>query len=121
MIFLADLIVVVHLAFIAFVLLGGLLALKWRWVVWLHLPAAVWGGLVEAMGWYCPLTPLEYRLRAAGGAEGYSGAFVERYLLPLVYPAELTRELQLVLAAIVIMVNVAIYVLLWRRRQGVHS
>ena len=114
----ADLVVLVHLAFVLFVVLGGLLALRWRWMPWLHLPAAIWGAAVELFGWYCPLTPLENSLRRAGGAAGYEGGFVERYLLPLLYPGDLTREIQLVLGALVVLVNVAIYLVVWRRRRG---
>jgi Protein of Unknown function (DUF2784) len=113
---LADAVVFVHLAFIAFALAGGLLALRWPRVVWLHLPAALWAALVEFAGWYCPLTTFEVRLRMAGGGEGYAGDFVERYILPVLYPAELTRGLQMVLGAIVVGVNVAVYLWLWRRR-----
>ncbi len=115
---LADLVVFAHFAFIVFVLLGGLLALRWRRAPWLHLPAAVWGVAVELLGWFCPLTPLETYLRRASGAAGYSGGFVERYLIPIVYPAELTRELQLLLGCAVLGINVAIYLVVWRRLRG---
>ena len=96
-------------------LLGGLLAFRWRWVPVVHLPAVVWGATVELFGWVCPLTPLENLLRRAGGGEGYSVTFIERYLVPLVYPAELTRELQFVLGGVVIAVNAAVYVVVLRR------
>ncbi len=112
---LADLVVLLHLAFIAFVLLGGLLALRWRRVPWLHLPAAVWGVAVELCRWLCPLTPLENRLRRAGGAAGYPGGFVEHYLIPVIYPADLTRERQLLLGCAVLAVNAAVYLVVWRR------
>ncbi len=115
---LADLVVFAHVAFIVFVLLGGLLALRWPRAPWLHLPAAVWGVAVELLGWFCPLTPLETHLRRASGAAGYSGGFVERYLIPIVYPAELTRELQLLLGCAVLGSNVAIYLVVWRRLRG---
>src|SRR5262245_65287315 len=97
---LADLVVVVHLAFIAFVVLGGLLALRWRWIPWLHVPAVVWGALLEFRGWTCPLTPLEDWLRGRGGAGASPPDFVDRYLLPVVYPEALTREGQIVLGVI---------------------
>ena len=112
---LADLVVLAHVVFIVFVLLGGLLAFRWRWVPVVHLPAVVWGATVELFGWVCPLTPLENLLRRASGGEGYSVTFIERYLVPLVYPAELTRELQFVLGGVVIAVNAAVYVVVLRR------
>ncbi len=112
---LADLIIVVHLAFIVFVLFGGLLALRWRWMPVAHLPAAMWGAAVEFFGWVCPLTPLENMLRRAGGGAGYSVSFIEVYLVPLVYPAELTRELQFFLGGIVVAVNAVVSFLVLRR------
>ncbi|WP_454711475.1 DUF2784 domain-containing protein [Cupriavidus nantongensis] len=118
---LADLVVIVHGLFIVFVVAGGLLALRWPRVAWLHLPAAVWGVLIEWSGWICPLTPLENLLRRAAGQAGYSGGFVERYLLPLIYPAGLTPAVQLWLGLVVLAVNVAIYALWWRRRRHHHS
>lgn len=117
---LADVVVVVHLGFILFVALGGFLALRWRWMPWVHLPAAAWGALLELGGWTCPLTPLENRLRQLAGVEGYAGGFVERYLLPVVYPAALTREGQMVLGVLVCVVNAAVYVLVWQRRNAAH-
>lgn len=113
---LADLVVLLHLAFVLFVVLGALLALKWRAVMWLHLPAAVWGALVELNGWICPLTPLENWLRTQGGGQRYDGDFLVRYLLPILYPTGLTREAQIVLGIVVVVVNGAIYGWLWRRR-----
>ena len=118
---LADLVVGVHALFVAFVVVGGLLALRWPWVAFLHLPAAVWGALIELQGWICPLTPLEKSLRAAAGESGYEGGFIDHYLLPVLYPAGLTRQVQLVLGTAVIVVNVAIYALLLRRRAGARA
>ncbi|EYS97536.1 membrane protein [Cupriavidus sp. SK-4] len=115
---LADLVVIVHGLFILFVVAGGLLVLRWPRVAWLHLPAAVWGVLIEWSGWICPLTPLENMLRRAAGQAGYSGGFVERYLLPLIYPAGLTPAVQLWLGLVVLVVNVAVYALWWRRRRA---
>lgn len=112
---LADAVLILHLCFILFVVLGGLLTLKWPWVAWLHLPAATWGALVEIMGWVCPLTPLEVALRRAAGGAAYDTTFVERYLVPLVYPSALTREMQVALGALVVGVNVAVYGAVWRR------
>jgi hypothetical protein len=114
---LADALVVIHGTFIIFVVAGGLLALRWPRALWAHAPAAVWGALIELAGWICPLTPLENELRRRGGEAGYSGGFVEHYLLPLIYPAELTRMTQLVLGALVVAVNVTVYAVVIRRRQ----
>lgn len=116
----ADAALVLHLAFIAFALFGAVLALRWRWVPWLQLPAAAWGAWVEFAGRQCPLTGIENRYRALAGQGGYETSFVERYLLGVIYPDGLTREVQLVLAAIVVGVNVAIYgyVLIRRRAPG---
>ena len=111
---LADLVVLIHSLFILFALLGGLLALRWHWMPWAHLPAACWGTFVEIFGWFCPLTPLENSLRRAGGATGYSVGFIERYLLPMIYPAELTRESQVILGCVVIVFNVVVYFAVWR-------
>lgn len=114
----ADAVVLLHLAFILFVALGGLLALRWPRVAWAHLPAVIWGTLIELTGWICPLTPLENRLRAAAGDPTYTGGFIDRYIIPIVYPAGLTRGMQLVLAAAVIVVNLFIYgTLVVRRRR----
>jgi hypothetical protein len=116
---LADLVVGVHVLFVGFVVAGGLLALRWPWVAAAHLPAAVWGALIELRGGVCPLTPLENSLRASAGQAGYRGGFIEHYLMPVLYPTGLTRGVQLGLGALVIAVNVGIYgVVLWRRRVG---
>lgn len=106
---LADAVLVVHASFILFVVAGGLLVRWQRRVAWLHLPAVAWGALIEFRGWLCPLTPLEIWARSRAGETGYSGGFVEHYLLPVVYPGALTRELQLVLGAAVLMVNALVY------------
>ena len=111
----ADAVVLAHGAFILFAAFGGLLALRWRWVALLHLPAAAWAVLIEAAGWICPLTPLEQSLRLAAGEAGYRGGFVEHYLIPAIYPAGLTRGIQFALAAFVAAVNLAIYALFARR------
>lgn len=105
----ADGVVVLHLCFILFVFLGGL-TLFWRpWMVWVHVPAAVWGGIVELTGAPCPLTPLENHLRRAGNAEAYSGGFVDHYIMPIVYPPGLTRETQVVLGVLILVLNFGIY------------
>lgn len=115
---LADLVVLVHLAFVGFVVLGGLLALRWpRWI-WVHLPAAGWGILIEVFGWICPLTPLENELRRKAGRAAYEGGFVEHYVLPVLYPADLTREVQWALAAVVLVVNAVVYGVWIARRRS---
>jgi hypothetical protein len=111
---LADLVVLVHAAFVLFVVLGGLLAARWRGLAWIHLPAAIWAAIVEFFGWVCPLTPLENWLRQKGGESGYGSDFVARYILPTLYPAELTRELQIALGVLVILINLAIYAWIFR-------
>ena len=113
---LADAVVVAHLAFILFVLGGGLLVLRRPRLAWAHVPCAVWGALVELMGWVCPLTPLELELRRRAGQAGYAGGFVEHYVVPVVYPEDLTRGLQLAAAAVVLAVNALAYRTLLRRR-----
>lgn len=102
--------------FILFVLFGGLLPLRWPRLAWLHLPAVAWGCAVEFLGLPCPLTPLENRLRRAAGDAGYSGGFVEHYLLPLIYPAGLTPAVQWILGAIVLLLNLIAYLYLLHRR-----
>ncbi len=114
---LADLVVAVHFAFILFAVAGGLFVPRWPRLAWLHLPAALWGAAVVAFGWICPLTPLENRLRAAAGEAGYAGGFIERYLLPLIYPPGLTRGMQVALGIALLLFNLAIYVRAWRRRR----
>lgn len=117
---LADLVVLLHLLFVIFAVAGGLLCLSRRYWAWLHLPVAAWAAWVEWAGWLCPLTPLENRLRLLAGEQGYSGGFVEHYLLPVLYPADLTRPVQVGLGLLVIIVNLAIYVMVvrrWRRQS----
>ena len=113
---LADVTVVIHLAFVVFVLFGGPLVLRRPRVAWLHVPALAWGAWVEFAGWFCPLTPLENWLRTQSGAAAYDSSFIEHYLLPLLYPASLSRELQWVLGSIVLLVNAAVYLVVLRRR-----
>jgi hypothetical protein len=116
---LADLIVVLHSLFVLFVVLGGFLVLRWPRLMYLHLPAAAWGAGIEFTGGICPLTPLENSLRERAGLAGYQGGFVEHYLLPTLYPSGLTRNLQLILGAIVLAINVVLYAALATRlRKG---
>jgi hypothetical protein len=118
---LADAVVVLHLGFVVFAVSGALLVLRWRRVAWLHVPAALWAALIEFMGWVCPLTPLENRLRMLGGASGYGGGFVEHYLLSILYPGGLTRRVQVVLGVLVLALNVGIYAWLLIRASGGRS
>jgi hypothetical protein len=113
--FLADLLVAFHLCFVLFVVLGGLLALRWPRAAFLHLPAALWGAGIEFLAGICPLTPLENHLRQRGGQSGYSGGFVDHYLLPVLYPAGLTTDIQLVLGMFVVALNAVVYTVVWRR------
>lgn len=112
---LAAVVVVAHLAFLVFVTLGALLALRWKRAPWLHVPALLWGSWIELTGGLCPLTPLENRLRQAAGESGYAGGFIEHYLLPIIYPAGLTHETQIALGVALILGNVALYVWIVRR------
>jgi hypothetical protein len=118
LVLLADLLVVLHLLFVAFVGLGGLLVLRWPQVAWAHLPAAVWGAGIELTGGICPLTPLEQELRRRAGEVGWRGDFVSHYLLPVLYPTGLTRGAQLGLAMLVLGVNLTIYTVVLRRRRS---
>jgi Protein of Unknown function (DUF2784) len=117
--FLADLIVILHLAFVLFVVFGGLLVARRPGVAWLHVPAAIWGAWIEFAGWVCPLTPLENWLRQQEGGTVYTTSFVEHYLLPILYPAALSRDVQWLLGALVVAMNLAIYVVIVRRRARV--
>jgi Protein of Unknown function (DUF2784) len=111
---LADVVLVVHLGFVLFVVLGGLLVLRWPRVALLHIPAAIWGVLIEYSGRICPLTPLENSLRVRGGEAGYSGGFIEHYIQPVLYPSGLTRGTQIVLGSLALLVNLAAYAWCWR-------
>ena len=114
---LADAVVIVHLGFVVFVVGGGFLVLRWPWLAWAHVPAAAWGALIELAGWSCPLTPLEHWLRRAADGEAYDAGFIEHYLLPVLYPGALTREIQIALGIGVLLVNALAYALVWRKRR----
>ena len=115
----ADGVVLLHLGFILFVLFGALLVWCWPRLAWVHLPAVAWGAAVELLHLYCPLTPLENLLRQAAGQQGYSGGFVEQYLIPLIYLAGLAAQAQLWLGALVLLVNLPIYLGLLLRLRSV--
>jgi len=107
---LASVVAIIHFAFIVFVIGGGLLLLRWPKLMWIHLPAAIWGFVIEMMGWYCPLTGIENWLLRRAGREGYSGGFVSHYIFALIYPAGLTRTLEIAIGVFVLIVNVSLYV-----------
>ncbi len=117
---LADLVLILHALFVVFVVLGGLLVLWHQRLAWLHAPCAVWGILIEYLGWICPLTYLENDLRSAAGSRGYPGGFIDHYLVPLVYPSGLNPEMQVVLGTVVLSINIIIYILVWRRFKRRH-
>jgi len=111
----ADAVILIHFAFIVFALAGGMLVFKWRWMMWLHIPAAIWAAVIIMFGWICPLTPLENMLRQAAGVEAYTSGFIERYLLPAIYPSGLDRGEFIVMGIMVIAINVIVYALLYRK------
>lgn len=114
--------VILHLGFVSFVVMGGLLCLKWRKLIWIHIPAVIWGIVIELSGWICPLTPLENFFRQKAGGSAYEGDFILRYLLPILYPESLTRQIQWLLALAVIVINTGIYyIIIYRRNNGSNS
>ncbi len=110
---LADLVLITHAVFILFVVFGALLVIRWKHLIWIHLPCVIWGVLLEFRGWICPLTYLENYLRRAAGADGYSGDFIAHYLIPIVYPPGLTTTLQIFLGIAVLVINLAVYSYIW--------
>ncbi len=118
---LAELVVILHFLFVAYAILGGLLAFRWRWSLFVHLPAFVWAALIEFMHWTCPLTPLENWLRRASGQPAYEGGFIERYLVDVLYPPGLTHTHQLVLGTALVGFNLALYAFWWRRQARSHD
>jgi hypothetical protein len=112
---LADAVVLLHLGFVVFVVCGGLLVWCRRWIAFVHLPAAAWGVYIEFSGRICPLTPLENHFRALAGDAAYAGDFVERYLIPVLYPPDLRRDVQVALGLFALAVNIAVYYSAWRR------
>ena len=119
--FLADLILMIHFSFILFVVFGGFIVLKWKKLIYFHIPAALWGAVIEITGWVCPLTPLEIALRVRAGTGFYTGGFIDHYLTPIVYPHGLTREIQYYLAAGVIIINAFAYYLVSRKLHASKS
>jgi hypothetical protein len=115
--FFSDVVVAAHFLFIVFVVGGGLLVIRWPRLAFLHLPAVIWGAVIELTGWICPLTPLENYLRRLGGDSVYSGGFLEQYILPLIYPANLTSFAQYILGSLVIAINLILYTLVLRKQH----
>ena len=118
---LADLVLVIHLTFVLFVVFGGLLALRWPRVAWVHVPVALYGATIEFVGFICPLTPLEIALRRRGGEAGYEGGFIEHYITAALYPTGLTREIQLALGVGVLLLNAIVYAIVLRRHKASRS
>jgi len=114
---LADLVVLLHVCFVFFVIAGGFLVFWKSYMAWYHIPAVIWAATIEFLGGICPLTPLENMLRIRGGDAGYATGFVDHYIMPILYPAALTRRLQIFLGLVVLGVNIAIYLILWQRIQ----
>lgn len=118
---LAEAVIILHFAFIMFAILGGLLILWRNWVIYIHLPAVVWGAVVEIKGWVCPLTPLENQLMRLSGDSGYANGFIDHYLLPIIYPAGITHQIQVILGILVILINTGIYAFVyWRKSRPNH-
>jgi len=116
---LANLLVLLHLAFVLFVVFGAILVRYRRWVMWVHLPAALWGAVISAIGGVCPLTPWENHFRQLAGQSGYQGGFIEHYIIPVLYPSALTLDLQRAEAVFVVVVNVGLYAWALRDRRAV--
>lgn len=114
----ADLLVLFHFLFIVFVIVGGLLVMRWLWLAWLHIPAVAWAAVVEINSWICVLTPWENELRRLAGQDGYSGGFIEHYIVPIIYPSGLTHGIQIAMGVSVIIINLVVYSLIVYRRCG---
>jgi hypothetical protein len=114
---LANAVVIVHAAFVLFAVFGGFLIIRWRRLVWFHIPAVLWAALVEIAGWYCPLTPLENLLRQRAEKMIYQSDFIEHYIMPVLYPEVLTREIQMALGLAVLLINVSVYAWVWHSRR----
>ena len=113
----ADMVVLLHVSFVVFVVLGGVLTLRWPRLAWVHLPAALWGVMIELGGWVCPLTSIESHFRQLGGGSAYGETFIEHYLEPVLYPLGLTRHAQFVFGLTALFINLAVYARLWYRRR----
>lgn len=116
---LADIVVLAHTAFVLFAVFGGFFVLRRRWLAWCHIPAVLWAVLVETAGWICPLTPLENLLRHRAGEKMYQSDFIEHYIMPILYPMALTRELQITLGLMVLFTNISIYAWMWHKSKKV--
>lgn len=116
--FLADIILIVHSLFIVFVIFGGLIVLKWHKIMWVHIPCAIWGALIEFSGWICPLTYLENYFLETGDVNVYETSFIQHYLMPVIYPSNLTADIQILLGTIVIVINFIIYFFVWHYKSS---
>jgi hypothetical protein len=114
---LADTVLLIHAAFVVFVVVGGFLVIRWHWLAKVHLPVAAWGALIEFVGWVCPLTPLENWLRDRAGQAGYTGGFVEHYVLRSLYPGDIPPIVRWALGTFVVVINVLVYAYIWKRRR----
>jgi len=114
----ADAVVLVHFAFVIFVIAGGFIVLRWPRGAWIHVPAAIWGAAIEFGGWVCPLTPLENFLRTAAGQAGYAGGFIEHYIVRILYPPGLTSALQIALGTLVVAANAVVYGIAFHRLRA---
>jgi len=110
-------VIIIHALFILFAVLGGLSLIARRYLIVVHLPAAIWASLMGFMGWTCPLTPLENYLRNAAGTEGYTGGFVEHYLMPVIYPIGITVNIQIILGIFVVVLNICIYIFVYHKHR----
>ena len=118
---LADAVLVLHLAFIGFVVLGGFLVLRWPKLAWAHVPAVTWGIVITSIGGICPLTPLEKYFTVRGGGEAYGGGFIAHYLTSVIYPAGLTRSAQVVMACLLVAFTTFVYYRVWRHFKAARS
>ncbi len=119
--FLADALVVFHLSFVGFVIFGGLLVVRWPRMAFAHLPAAAWGVFIEWSGLICPLTYLENNWRRLGHVESYQGGFIDHYIMPVLYPDGLTRNIQFILGGGILVLNITLYVITVRRLRRIRG
>lgn len=117
--FLANSVFVVHLAFVLFAIFGGLLALRRRWLIWLHIPAVIWAILVEFFQLFCPLTTLENYFKRLGGEQDYAGGFIEYYVSAILY-TPITAQIQITLGVFLLIFNLAVYLFIFKKSKGLN-